>query len=64
VSKDFDVKICDFGLSRFIDRQNQMTNNIGTVSWTAPEIFQKKFYSEKADVYSFGTSLHSCFTFF
>jgi len=31
-----------------------MTANIGTVSWIAPEIFAKKTYSEKADVYSFG----------
>lgn len=31
-----------------------MTQNIGTVSWTAPEVFSKKGYTEKADVYSFG----------
>jgi len=32
-----------------------MTGNIGTVGWVAPEIFSdKKFYSEKADIYSFG----------
>ncbi len=57
VSKNFDVKICDFGLSRFVDRQTQMTNNIGTIAWIAPELFQKKFYTEKADVYSYGIIL-------
>jgi len=55
VNKDFQVKICDFGLSRVIDHTTQMTGNIGTVAWVAPELFaEKKNYSEKADVYSFG----------
>jgi len=32
-----------------------MTGFIGTVGWIAPEIFSdKKYYSEKADIYSFG----------
>jgi serine/threonine protein kinase len=54
VNKDFETKICDFGLSRVIDHTTQMTGNIGTVAWVAPEIFSdKKMYSEKADVYSF-----------
>jgi len=57
VSKNYEVKICDFGLSRFVDRQTQMTNNIGTIAWIAPELFQKKFYTEKADVYSYGVIL-------
>jgi len=58
VSPYFEVKICDFGLSRVIDRNQPMTANIGTVCWVAPEIFNnKKLYSEKADVYSYGIIL-------
>jgi len=54
----FEIKICDFGLSRVIDRNQPMTANIGTVCWVAPEIFNnKKLYTEKADVYSFGIIL-------
>jgi serine/threonine protein kinase len=57
VSKTYQVKVCDFGLSRVIDSKNQMTSNIGTVSWVAPELFAKKLYTEKADVYSYGIIL-------
>lgn len=42
----------DFGLSRVIDHTTQMTGNVGTVAWVAPELFaEKKNYSAKADVY-------------
>ena len=54
VGQNLEVKLCDFGLSRVLDRQKAMTSNIGTVSWIAPEVFQKKHYTEKADVYSYG----------
>lgn len=48
------MKLCDFGLSRVLD--DAMTKNIGTVAWIAPEVLSSKGdYSEKADVYSFGT---------
>jgi len=58
ISPMFEIKICDFGLSRVIDRNQPMTANIGTVCWVAPEIFNnKKLYTEKADVYSFGVIL-------
>jgi len=57
VSKTYQVKVCDFGLSRVVDSKNQMTSNIGTVSWVAPELFAKKLYTEKADVYSYGIIL-------
>lgn len=62
VSKNFEVKICDFGLSRVIDSNHAMTSNVGTVSWIAPEIFAKKNYTEKADVYSYGIILWELFT--
>jgi len=58
VNQHFEIKICDFGLSRVIDRNQPMTANIGTVCWVAPEIFSnKKLYTEKADVYSYGVIL-------
>jgi len=54
INQRFEIKICDFGLSRVIDKNQPMTSNIGTVAWIAPEIFSnKKLYTEKADVYSF-----------
>lgn len=36
VSKLFEVKICDFGLSRVVDKNTAMTSNIGTVAWYLP----------------------------
>jgi serine/threonine protein kinase len=52
-----DVKVCDFAFSRVINKKEQMTGNVGTVSWMAPEVLEKKKYNEKADVYSFGVIL-------
>ncbi|KAH3759444.1 TKL protein kinase [Pelomyxa schiedti] len=48
------VKIIDFGTSRIIDTASMMTTNIGTVQYMAPELFENKEYTEKADVYAFG----------
>jgi serine/threonine protein kinase len=58
LNQSFELKICDFGLSRVVDKHAPMTGNVGTVCWIAPEIFNnKKLYTEKADVYSFGIIL-------
>eukprot|EP01130_Rhizamoeba_saxonica_P011824 TRINITY_DN4929_c0_g2_i1.p1 TRINITY_DN4929_c0_g2~~TRINITY_DN4929_c0_g2_i1.p1 ORF type:complete len:1295 (-),score=275.79 TRINITY_DN4929_c0_g2_i1:35-3886(-) len=57
----FIVKICDFGVSRLVDPK-KMTNNVGTISWIAPEIFRRTKYNHKADVYSFGIILWEIFT--
>ena len=63
VNTRFEIKICDFGLSRVIDKNQPMTSNIGTVAWIAPEIFSnKKLYTEKADVYSYGIILWELLT--
>eukprot|EP01119_Soliformovum_irregulare_P018630 TRINITY_DN575_c0_g2_i3.p1 TRINITY_DN575_c0_g2~~TRINITY_DN575_c0_g2_i3.p1 ORF type:complete len:598 (+),score=176.46 TRINITY_DN575_c0_g2_i3:290-2083(+) len=48
------VLISDFGTSRMLKKTSNMTSGIGTLGWTAPEIFNDERYSEKADVYSFG----------
>lgn len=50
----FNVKICDFGLARLRDFSVQMTANVGTVQWMAPEVLLGKSYAESADIYSLG----------
>ncbi|PIA33928.1 hypothetical protein AQUCO_03900051v1 [Aquilegia coerulea] len=52
----FNAKVSDFGLARFIDRdQSQvLTAMRGTRGYLAPEWFLNRRISEKVDVYSFG----------
>jgi serine/threonine protein kinase len=57
VDENWKVKVCDFGLSKIMENTSD-TNNMtacGTPSWTAPEILRNEKYTEKADVYSYGT---------
>jgi len=56
VAADWKVKIADFGFSR-VKADNQTMTQCGTVSWTAPEIFEGLHYTEKADVFSYGVIL-------
>jgi len=58
VDDSFVVKVIDFGVSRVIDNEQQMTL-IGTPIWMAPEVLNKSKYTEKADIYSFGLVLWS-----
>merc|ERR1712226_1578521 len=51
-----EVKLCDFGLARM--RSELMTGVMqfaGTPNYMAPELFQNKKYSEKIDVFAYGT---------
>ena len=50
----FNVKICDFGLARLRDFSVQMTANVGTVQWMAPEVLLGSHYDQSADIYSLG----------
>lgn len=63
IDENYNVKVCDFGLSRMVAPKKQnMTGNVGTVSWIAPEVFEKQPYDMKADVYSFGIVLWELYT--
>jgi len=55
-------KITDYGTSRFINQSTHMTGNVGTGPWMAPEVFNNKYYTEKADVYSFGVLMYEILT--
>ena len=61
VDINFNAKICDFGLSRYIKNDKTMTF-CGTPYWTAPEIIRQEAYTEKADVYSYGIVLWEIIT--
>ncbi|OQS01970.1 kinase [Thraustotheca clavata] len=54
-----EVKLADFGISRedAYGNQNDMTMDVGTSLWMAPEVCKDNNYSVEADVYSFGVIL-------
>lgn len=64
--ENHEIKIGDFGLSRKLDKQNEiiMTINVGTPAYIAPEIFDADNlrYSREVDVYSFGIILYQLLT--
>ncbi|RAL54960.1 hypothetical protein DM860_013656 [Cuscuta australis] len=52
------VKFVDFGVSRLeAANRNEMTATTGTVGYMAPEVFDKRAYDHKCDIYSFGICL-------
>ena len=48
-----DLKIIDFGLSRFEDAGTHMTTRVGTPYYIAPEVLEKK-YGNSCDLWSIG----------
>ncbi len=58
LDESFNVKVCDFGLAWFqADLNTGSMQFSGTPAYMAPELFMKKSYSEKVDVFAFGTLL-------
>jgi len=56
------IKVCDFGLSRLKEGEEErslMTKNVGTTNWLAPEVVGvgAVSYNEKVDVYSFSMTM-------
>jgi len=56
VDETWRVKVCDFGLSRFLEAKRDMTA-CGTPAYAAPEVLRNSAYSVSADVYSFAIVL-------
>jgi serine/threonine protein kinase len=64
VDDNWNVKICDFGLST-ISRDNAVKDNgmaPGTPLWMSPEVLQGKDLNEKVDIYSYGIVLWEMLT--
>ncbi|PRP74807.1 hypothetical protein PROFUN_06668 [Planoprotostelium fungivorum] len=61
--KDYNLKICDFGVAKFMQKENKVTRSyFSTVAWSSPELLENGAYTEKTDVYSFGLVLWSLLT--
>ncbi len=58
LDKNLDMKMCDFGLTRLKSELNSGSGQFaGTPCYMAPELFERKYYDEKVDVFAFGTVL-------
>lgn len=61
LDRDFTIKVCDFGLSRYTQGEQcddaTLQKLRGTYAYTAPEMYYSKNYTAKADVYSIGVIL-------
>ncbi|KAM7253386.1 hypothetical protein ACFE04_026004 [Oxalis oulophora] len=58
VDKNWTVKVCDFGLSRFKANTFISSKSVaGTPEWMAPEFLRGEPSNEKSDVFSFGVVL-------
>ncbi|XP_059692968.1 serine/threonine-protein kinase PAK 3-like [Haemorhous mexicanus] len=52
---DGSVKLADFGLAaQLTAEQSKQRSAVGTTYWMAPEIFTRKLYGPKVDIWSFG----------
>jgi len=56
LDKNLDMKMCDFGLTRSRSELNSGSGQFaGTPCYMAPELYERKYYDEKVDVFAFGT---------
>jgi serine/threonine protein kinase len=64
---EYEVRIADFGLAVFTPDNELLTQKCGTPGYVAPEVFNGKGYSYKADMFSLGSVffnlLTGCFLF-
>ena len=50
---DSEIKLIDFGLSRFLKEEEKLTNKVGTPYYVAPEILAGN-YDKRCDLWSIG----------
>ena len=69
VSKEFKIKIIDFGFSRQLPKENHVLYDFcGTMHYIAPEVMQREgYYGKPADIWALGVLLYrmtvGCFPF-
>lgn len=48
------IYLTDFGLARYVDSREKVTNKLGTLGYCAPEVILKEPYNEAVDVWGAG----------
>jgi hypothetical protein len=61
VTKDWEVKVADYGHSNIRELARTMTS-VGNIAWTAPEILNGQDATPKVSIYSFGIILIEIYT--
>ena len=63
LDKNMDMKLCDFGLTKLKSELNSGSGQFaGTPCYMAPELFERKYYDDKVDVFAFGTVVWEIYT--
>lgn len=63
IYENYTVKLCDFGLARNKDKLHQGPMQFsGTPAYMAQELFQKKAYNQKVDIFALGTLLYEIYS--
>ncbi len=65
ISRNGEVKLADFGLSRWVDDDQGLTRDgsaVGTVRYMAPEQATRQPTDHRADLYALGVVLYECCT--
>ena len=57
-SNDSDIKLVDFGLSKFLGPTETATDPYGTLAYVAPEVLMQKPYRFNGDVWSLGIIIY------
>ena len=57
VGADFDVKLVDFGIARFVDALDDASTSSGTPAYMAPEQVRGGRIDARADLYGFGATM-------
>ncbi len=57
VAESLSVRVCDFGLSRFVSLSLVSTAGVGTVIYSSPEMLTNALNGKFCDVWSFGVVL-------
>jgi len=57
--ENIDIKIADFGLATFYDKDVPLVKNCGTTGYTAPEVLSKQPYGPACDLWSLGVMMYA-----
>jgi serine/threonine protein kinase len=62
LDENWEVRIADFGLAKFMNNRLNMTQAVGTPQFMAPELFREENYTFPIDVYAYAVTVYSIFT--